>query len=131
MIEFTAKVLATNPLTIEVPAGMRKAVAYEAAKGWATVKLSRPRRPRTTGWHSQSHHLNGHIQQICVETGNDFDAVKSVVKMRAISRGYPFHTFQGIAIPQSEAQSSVEECALLIDEVHQLAAELGISLREE
>lgn len=131
MIEFTGRVLSTSPFSVDVPAGYGPALQALALKhGVVAVRVSAPRKRRTTGERSQSHHLNGHIQTIAMETGNDFDAVKTVVKLRAISMGYPFKTYQGITVPQSEADASTVECALLIDAVHQLAAEEGITLVE-
>jgi hypothetical protein len=97
----------------------------------AMVDMYKPRRPRTTGDKSQNHHLNGHIQGICVETGNSFEAVKMAVKLRAVEMGYPFQTLPNGAIdPQSEAASSTEECAILIESAHMIAAEWGIALIE-
>lgn len=134
-VEMTARIAQADGRTVsvEIPRGMEpqtRKVLEKCTAGYATVHISTPRRIRSTGYRSQSHHLNGHIQQICVATGNDFEMVKTVVKMRAIARGYPFKTLRGVVIPQSEADSSIEECALLIDEVHQLAAEEGIGLLE-
>lgn len=131
MIEFTGRVLSTSPFSVDVPAGYGPALQSLALKhGILTVRVSEARKRRTTGERSQSHHLNGHIQTIAMETGNDFEAVKSVVKLRAIAMGYPFKTYRGITVPQSEADCSTKECALLIDAVHQLAAEEGIVLVE-
>ena len=131
MIEFTAKIRATYPLTVETPLDIASALHDLAERhDYVTIRVSAPRKPRTTGYRSQNHRLNGFIQQICVATGNDFGAVKDVVKLRAISRGYPFTTFKGITVPQSEADCSTIECGLLIDEVEALAAEEGIVLRE-
>lgn len=100
-----------------------------------SLSISRPHRPRSTGRASQNHHLNGHIQQICQETGNDFADVKLYVKHLAIRRGYPVKDGvvslrTGDPVPISESDASAEDCTLLIDEVHQLAAELNIQLRE-
>jgi hypothetical protein len=115
-----------------LPKSLYEEWGYYASKlkGWALVTVTKPFRPRSTGPQSQNHHLNGHIQEICAETGNDFNVVKTWVKQQAISRGYPFETFHGVMVPKSEANASVEECAILIDVVHQLAAELGIMLSE-
>ena len=97
----------------------------------ATVTITRPFRARTTGERSQNHHLNGHVQQICVETGNDFEAVKMYIKSLAVSQGYPFRTLpNGIPWPVSEADSSTEQCAILIEVAHQVAAEWGVALIE-
>lgn len=131
MIEFTAKIVTTSPLSLDVPEWARGVLHDFAEKhDTATVRILPVRKARTTGERSQSHHLNGHVQTIAMETGNDFQAVKEVVKMRAISMGYPFKTYHGITVPQSEADASTVECALLIDAVHQLAAEEGIVLVE-
>ena len=131
MIEFTARILSTAPLTIDAPDWAR-GIIHDLAERYDALafKASAPRRKRTTGERSQNHHLNGHVQTICVETGNDFDAIKQVVKLRAIAMGYPFTTFHGVTVPKSEADASTVECALLIDAVHQLAAEEGIALKE-
>jgi len=95
------------------------------------VKLGMPRKPRTTGDKSQSHHLNGHIQQIAQYTGDDFDDVKMEIKRRAISRGYPFRTDSfGNVVPESEANSSTVECAMLIDTAHEVASFLNLRLKE-
>ena len=98
---------------------------------YVLVTLQPPKRPRTTGKESQNHHLNGHIMQICAETGNDYDAVKDAVKMLAASTmGYPYKTIGGQIVPQRERDASVDECALLIEAAHVLAADLGIILQE-
>lgn len=98
---------------------------------YVLVTLQPPKLPRTTGKDSQNHHLNGHIMQICAETGNDYDAVKDAVKMLAMSTmGYPYKTIGGQIVPQRERDASVDECALLIEAAHVLAADLGIILQE-
>ena len=98
---------------------------------YVLVTMQPPKRPRTTGNDSQNHHLNGHIMQICAETGNDYDAVKDAVKMLAVSTmGYPYKTIGGQIVPQRERDASVDECALLIEAAHVLAADLGIILQE-
>ncbi|OPZ38676.1 MAG: hypothetical protein BWY95_02816 [Bacteroidetes bacterium ADurb.BinA104] len=130
MIEFVGRILSVEPLIIEYPAGYKRELEKLAQKDSLTIKIAPPRKLRSTGERSQNHHLNGHIQQICVETGNDFAAVKAVVKQMAVSMGYPFRTFRGMVVPYSESEASVQECAILIEAVHMLAAELGINLKE-
>jgi hypothetical protein len=95
------------------------------------LTLQPPKRPRTTGKDSQNHHLNGHIMQICNETGNDYDTVKQAVKMIAVENmGFPYRTIAGHIVPQHESESSTDECAKLIEAAHVLAAQLGIILQE-
>lgn len=114
--------------------------AYRKKITQLCIELSLPHRPRSTGERSQNHHFNGHLQQICVETGNDFGQLKLWIKRRAFTRGYPMKIddgnivlsiVDGEPLPKSEADASVEECALLIEEVHQVAAEADIILQEE
>ena len=95
-----------------------------------TMKEKRPR--RTTGEKSQNHHLNGHVQQIAMETGAGFDDIKSYIKREAVAMGYPFVTLaNGDILPKSEADSDTAECALLIESAHVVAADNGIILRED
>lgn len=91
-----------------------------------------PYQKRTTGRNSQNHHLNGHILQICEDTGNDYDTVKDAVKQIAVEQlGYPYTQFAGRIIPKRERDCTTEECAKLIEAVHYLAGELGIFLEEK
>ena len=98
---------------------------------YVLVTLQTPKKPRTTGKESQNHHLNGHIMQICNETGNSYDVIKYCVKMIAVEQmGYPYKTIAGHIVPQPESESSTDECALLIEAAHILAAQLSIILQE-
>ena len=98
---------------------------------YVLVTLQPPKKPRTTGKESQNHHLNGHIMQICNETGNSYDVIKYCVKMIAVEQmGYPYKTIAGHIVPQPESESSTDECAKLIEAAHVLAADLGIILQE-
>lgn len=118
-------------------AGAREAIRRELERcrdkhnDYVLVTLQPPKRPRTTGKDSQNHHLNGHIMQICNETGNDYDTIKYCLKMLAVEKmGYPYKTVAGHILPQPERQSSTEECAKLIEAAHVLAAQLSIILQE-
>jgi hypothetical protein len=104
------------------------------------VTISTPSRKRTTGDLSQSHHLNGHIQQIAVATGNDFDDVKLYVKRRAMSMGLPYLTnengdvvyslIDGEPLPMSERDMTTIQCGWCIDCAHIVAADFGVTLVE-
>lgn len=102
------------------------------------VLIEPEKRGRSTGDFSQNHHLNGHIQQISKSTGQPFEDIKKYVKQMGISQGYPIKTIAGNpvvdmwgqAVGISEAEASTNDCAILINCVHQLAAELGIVLEE-
>ena len=129
----------TGHIAFDLPqdAGAREAIRRELERcrdknnDYVLVTLQPPKRPRTTGEGSQNHHLNGHIMQICNETGNDYDTIKYCVKMLAVEQmGYPYKTVAGHILPQPESQSSTDECAKLIEAAHILAADLEIILQE-
>ena len=96
-----------------------------------------PGKLRSTGPLSQNHHYNSHCAQIARETGNDFSDVKVGVKARAVKRGFPEpHVIQikgrgPVEVWKSEADCTTLECSWLIDEVHAVADDLGIVLKEE
>ena len=104
----------------------------EKYNDYVSVAFRPPYKPRTTGKGSQSHHLNGHIAQICNVTGNDHETIKYCVKMIAVEQlNYPFNTVCGHVVPKPERECDTEECAKLIEASHMLAAQIGIILREE
>lgn len=118
-------------------AGAREAIRRELERcrdknnDYVLLTMQPPKRPRTTGDGSQNHHLNGHIMQICNETGNGYDVIKYCVKMIAVEQmGYPYKTIAGHILPQPESESSTDECAKLIEAAHILAAQLSIILQE-
>lgn len=98
---------------------------------YVTVTFSTPHRPRTTGKGSQNSHAWGHCTQLARELGIELYEVEYIAKVRAIKRGYPVSLKLGIPVPLSQANISTEECAALIEEYHQIAAENGITLKEE
>ena len=99
---------------------------------YVSVTFKPPYKPRTTGKGSQNHHLNGHIMQICNETGNDYETIKYCIKMIAVEQfGYPSETIAGHIIPKRECDCDTQEGGMLIEAAHYLAAQIGIVLREE
>jgi len=145
-LKVTCKVLLKNDkLSLIIPESYQEykkqllEYCVEKRGGFISLSLSPPKRPRSTGKGSQSHHLNGHVQQIATLTGQPFDDIKKYIKEHAIDRGFPiledengtmildmWGNKQGI----SEADCTIEECKYLIEESHQLAAELDIKLEE-
>lgn len=117
--------------------GAQEAIKRELRKcrdkhhDYVLLTLQPPKKPRTTGKDSQNHHLNGHIMQICNETGSSYNTVKNEVKRLAVElMGYPYEELNGHIYPIGESVSSTEECAKLIEAAHVLAAELEIILQE-
>ena len=131
------KFLSLHRTTIEKWAERAKC---EPSDLFVTVTIEEPFRARTTGYKSQNHALNGYIQQICQETGQDFASTKKYIKQMAIEMGYPIQTrrtvkgiedvvdWWGNPIGISESEASVEDCSKLIDCAVRLASELGIRL---
>jgi len=98
---------------------------------YVKITVETPFKPRTTGKDSQNSHAWGHCTQIARELGMELYEVEYIAKVRAIKRGYPVSLKLGIPVPYSQSNISVEECAALIEEYHQIAAENGINLTEE
>jgi len=126
-------------IAFEPPAdsGAQQAIKRELCKcrdkhnRFVLLTLQPPKRPRTTGKGSQNHHLNGHIMQICNETGSSYNAVKDKIKRIAVENmGYPYELVNGHIHPQGESECSTDECAKLIEAAHVLAADLCIILQE-
>ncbi len=118
-------------------AGAREAIRRELERcrdknnDYVLLTMQSPKRPRTTGKDSQNHHLNGHLMQICQETGNTYDAIKYCVKMLAVEEmGYPYEVIDGHIWPKPERESSMDECAILIEAAHVWAAHHNIILQE-
>ncbi len=99
--------------------------------GYMRIQLSPPFKHRSTGEKSQGNHINGHVQQIANETGEDFDILKTEAKRKAIKRGYPIRTnIFGEAVPLSETEIDSEQAGFLIESLHEIADFLGIKLNE-
>ena len=106
-------------------------VCRDKNNDYVSVTMARPFVPRTTGPRSLNHHLNGHIMQICNSTGNDYDTVKTAIKMLAVANmEYPYELIAGQIVPKRERDTSTTECAKLIEAAHVIAAEYGIILEE-
>jgi hypothetical protein len=139
MIELPAVEVQASQDGVFVKMPYHARAAWDNLLEWMTVnrcfslylKVDKPKRPRTTGYRSQSHHFNGHVQQLANETGDYFDDMKMNIKRKAISKGYPSRTNAfGDAVPISEADASTVECAMLIDTAHEVASFLDVRLKE-
>lgn len=140
MVQYVLKrVTIAGKIAFEVPqdTAARANIKHELEKcrdkynDFVLITMQPPKRPRTTGKDSQNHHLNGHIMQICNETGAGYSAVKDEVKRIAVENmGYPYEIINGHIHPKGESDSSTDECNLLIEAAHVLAADLGIILIE-
>ena len=113
------------------------AYADEYNGGYIMATLEPVQKARTTGYKSQNHAINGYIGQIAKETGEDAGVIKMHCKTLAIRRGYPlkeeddclvYSKITGEPLPESEANISAKQAGYLIEEIVQLASELGIEL---
>jgi hypothetical protein len=140
MVQYVLKrVDIAGRIAFEPPAdsGAQEAIKRELRKcrdkhhDYVLLTLQPPKRPRTTGKGSQNHHLNGHIIQICNETGNSYDAIKYCVKMLAVEEMlYPYEIIDGHIWQKAEHESCTDVCAKLIEAAHVWAAQHGIILQE-
>ena len=118
--------------TVATTDRMLMAMMYDFVDGkqWRMI-FAKYYKPRTIGKDSQSHCLNGYIQQICEITGNDFDMLKDYFKRQALSDGLDFNTApDGVAVPISEVHMSTVEIGYVTDRVKLYADENDIWLFE-
>ena len=96
------------------------------------LRITPPQKKRTTGEMSQNHHINGHCQQIANETGEEFEIIKDYAKKKAVKYGYPVRSdIFGKAVPLHESEIDTVAAGYLIDALHEMAAFLEITLRED
>ena len=118
----------------EVKAMLRGLVdlCKEKYGGYVRCDMSPPYKPRTTGKGSQNSKIWAMIQQVAEATGNDIQDMEDYIKERAIRRGYPYkmNPLTGKPKPASMTTIDTVEASMLIEELYQLAAELGINLEE-
>lgn len=129
-----------NMLCIELPAQPYKQRLLEVLKkcndkcnGYCTIEINRPYKPRTTGKLSQNNLVWKLIQIIADETGEEVKEIEHQAKMKAISRGYPYHVSPITAepVPESMKKINTVECSYLIDTLYEIVAFLGINLEPE
>ena len=106
-------------------------VCKEKYNDMVKLTFKPPYRKRSTGKGSQNHHLNGHIIQLCNETGHSYTEMKHYIKMKAVECfNYPYSVVGDYVVPMAESECNTEECSKLIECVHCIAAEQGIFLKE-
>lgn len=124
--------LKANKEVMQRLSGLFKKVINEKYYGYLQTTFTPPYPARTTGKGSQNSHIWGHIQQIASETGNDISDIEDYIKREAVKRGYPYHVnkLTGLMVMESMTNINTVEAGYLIDELHILAGELGITLVE-
>lgn len=99
--------------------------AKEKYNGYLTLTLDKPYKARSN---EQNRMFWGIVQQIAQETGNDLEDIEEAVKERALKRGFPAkeNKLTGRLKPLSMTKVNTVEMGYLLEEVQQLASELGI-----
>ena len=108
-------------------------IGKEKHGDWYLLKISYPRKVRTTGDLSQNHRIaylcNIIAAENMIEGFTDYQSVKDLAKLRAIKRGYPYRwapKMDDVVIPYHENELDTIQAGYLIDELEQMAAECGI-----
>lgn len=132
--------LPKDPLILQSIKGVLL-VCQKKHNDYVKVIFKIPYKKRTQGKKSQNSAIHGYAQQIANYTGDEMEVIKMYCKQRAIKRGYPvkrdnngdviISRLTGEPIPESSANCNTVEAGYLIDELIQLASELGITLYNE
>lgn len=106
---------------------------WEKSNGFVSLNIERPYKPRTIGEKSQNNLVWKLIQIISDETGEDVKEIEHTAKMKAISKGYPYHVSKvsGEPVPESMTTINTVQCSYLIDTLYEIIAFLGIVLEPE
>ena len=104
--------------------------SIEKSNGFITCDIKRVYKSRSS---EQNRMFWGIVQQIASETGNDLEDIEMAVKERATKRGFPYriNKLTGRIVPSSMTKVDTVQMGYLLDEVIQLASELGIVIDEQ
>jgi cellobiose-specific phosphotransferase system component IIB len=104
-------------------------IAHEKSSGFITCDIKRVYKSRSN---EQNRMFWGIVQQIASETGNELEDIEAAVKERATKRGYGYriNKLTGRIMPYSMTEVDTIQMGYLLEEVIQLAAELGIVVEE-
>lgn len=139
----TKQVLSEDCLIIELPPEPYKSKLVQVLEkcnkkcnGYVSIDIERPYKSRTTGEGSQNNLFWILCTKIANEVGDDsrgMEDTENGIKMRALSRGYPYHISKitGEKIPSSMTTVNTVEMSYLIDTAYEICAELDISLEPQ
>jgi hypothetical protein len=107
-------------------------VCVEKKNRYLDLRMDLPRKPKSTGRGSANNHFGGHARQIASQTGDDVEHTRYWIMVRAEKRGYPVHHDKwGNPIPQRWSKASSAEASYAIEQSHEDAAFLGMTLIEK
>lgn len=110
---------------------------WEGAKkkynGYLTIAIDKPYKSRTTGEGSQNNLFWKLVQIIGNETGEEPKEIEQDLKVKAVSKGYPYKVsrISGRIVPASMTEVNTVEMSYLIDTAYEVCAFLGIELGED
>lgn len=91
-----------------------------------------PDHPRTTGRGSQWNHIVGHSVLIGADQGLSWRESLIETCQRAITKGYPYKTSRfGQVIPLDYKAMTMKDASVVIEQLHEDAVFLGVTLIEE
>ena len=106
--------------------------------GFVSLSFAVPYKKRTSGRHSQNSAIHGFASCIADYTGEELERIKFYCKRRAMRRGYQvkkdelgnivMSKLDGEPMPESSGRVNTVEAGYLIEELQQLAGELGVIL---
>lgn len=97
--------------------------------GYVKLEMSAPYKSRTTGPGSQNNKIWLLITAIAEEIGEDIKDVEKDLKIKAISKGYPYHVSKitGQPVPESMTKIDTVQMSCLIGTALEVCAFLGIN----
>lgn len=129
-----------NKLIFELPTEPYKTrileisnLSNKKSNGYCMVTLNRVYKPRTTGKNSQNNLAWKLITLIANEVGEDINEIERQAKVKAISKGYPYHVskLNGELIPESMTKTDTVQFSYLIETLYEICSFLGIVLSPE
>lgn len=97
--------------------------------GYMTLDLKKPYKSRSKNQNSM---IWAMIQQIAESIGEDIEEVERLAKMKAITKGYPYHLSKITKkpIPESMTKITTEEAGYMIESLQEMASFCGVILQD-
>lgn len=97
--------------------------------GYITLDLKKPYKSRSKNQNSM---IWAMIQQIAESIGEDIEEVERLAKMKAITKGYPYHLSKITKkpIPESMTKITTEEAGFMIESLQEMASFCGVILQD-
>lgn len=105
----------------------------DKTNSYCSIDIERPYKPRTTGEGSQNNLFWSIATVIANEIGEDIREVEKDLKMKAISKGYPYDVSKITSEPNPWSMTKINtiQMSYLIDTAYEVCGFLGITLPPE